>query len=304
MTVNEYLKAVLKSQTIASESAEYKELTAKADEVKGILKKAFEGAAFTTKYGGSRAKHTMIRESYDLDIVCYFERDENQAGETLAEIYESVKVALSEHYYVDPKTSALRLEEGNQHVIYTHVDVVPGRFIDETKTDTYLYQNGSDKQRLKTNTKVHVECIRDSGVTDTIKLLKLWREKWLRDVHVKTFVLELLAVKVLTDHKTECLENQLVKFWETLRDEKTLCVVDPANSNNDLSEALNSIKSTLQYSADNTLRTIDVYGRETVTGWENVFGKLDETPSDAQKAALINSIPNVVTQGTKPWSFD
>lgn len=304
MNVNEYLKAVVKSQTISSGSDEFNELIEKADEVKGILKKAYAGAAFTIKYGGSKAKHTMIRESYDLDLVCYFERDETQAGETLAEIYESVKVTLAEHYYVNPKTSSLRLEEGNPHVRYTHVDVVPGQFIDETKTDTYLYQNGSDKQRLKTNTKVHVECIRDSGVTAAIKMLKLWREKWLRDVHVKTFVLELLAVKVLTDHQTESLENQLLRFWEYVRDQECLTVVDPANGNNDLSETLNNIKSILEYSAESTLKTIDLYGREAVTGWESVFGKLDETPTETQKAALINSIPHIVTQGAKPWSSD
>ena len=49
-----------------------------------------------------------------------------------------------------------------------HIDVVPGRFTDETKADAYLYQCGGDKKRLKTNLDVHLDHVRDSGVTDAI----------------------------------------------------------------------------------------------------------------------------------------
>jgi len=41
-------------------------------------------------YGGSKAKETMILESYDLDLHCYFAHDDTSAGTTLKEIYENV----------------------------------------------------------------------------------------------------------------------------------------------------------------------------------------------------------------------
>ena len=45
-----------------------------------------------------------------------------------------------------------------------HLDVVPGRFTDDTKSDCFLFQNGADKERLKTNLQVHIDPLRpDTG---------------------------------------------------------------------------------------------------------------------------------------------
>jgi hypothetical protein len=46
----------------------------------------------------------------DLDIVCYFPNDDTSAGATLKEIFDSVHQKLGEEYYVEPKTSAVRLK--------------------------------------------------------------------------------------------------------------------------------------------------------------------------------------------------
>ena len=231
MNVNQYLQSLLQDQTISTISDEHKTLIAKRDEVEKILRAAFPDADITFKYGGSKAKHTMILANFDLDLICYFGRNDDAAGSSLLEVYETIQAKLSEHYHVTPKTSALRLEEGEDNC-YTHVDVVPGRFIDDTKTDVFLHQNGSKKERLLTNTKTHVEHIRDSGLTEAIRLLKLWRE--CSPFTLKTFILELLAVDVLTPLKKKSLEEQLLAFWQEVRDNvDKLAVTDPANSGND-----------------------------------------------------------------------
>lgn len=294
MNTSEYLTAVLEDQKLTDE--QLNELIAKRNEVEGVLRNAFSGIDKTIKYGGSRAKHTMIRASYDIDVVCFFDRDENDAGETLEDIFNNVADALGEHYTVESKTSAHRLVEGEDKQ-YTHIDVVPGRFTDETNTDVFLYQNGSEKNRLKTDTKTHVEHIRDSGLTDTIKLVKLWREYQGLEIF-KTFVLELLVIEVLKDHKKKSLEDQLVLFWETLRDEADeLHVEDPANpTGNDLSGVMDDCRSQIQIAAKTTLLTIEN------SGWEAVFGETGQA-SEQDKISAIGSVSVIRPSGAQPWSL-
>jgi hypothetical protein len=123
----------------------------------------------------------MDKESYDLDIVSYVCSGDDTAGETLEAIYENHKKALAKSYFVEPKGSALRLKGCSPEDLGVdfHIDVVPGRFTDETKTDAYLFQSNGDKRRLKTNLDVHLDHVRDSGVIDAIRLAKLWKESGL-----------------------------------------------------------------------------------------------------------------------------
>ena len=143
MTTIEYLNSVLAEQTLADDSIEMKELQTHRAEVEALIRAEFAGASPTIRYGGSRAKRTLIRESYDLDIVCYFPNGENGAGATLEEIFENVGVALGKQYSVSPKTSALRLRSNDMSRRDFHIDVVPGRFTDDTKSDCFLFQNGA-----------------------------------------------------------------------------------------------------------------------------------------------------------------
>ncbi len=182
MTTKEYLEGVLKSQDLADDSQELKDLQEHRKKVEKILRDGFPKAAPTIQYGGSRAKGTLDKEAYDLDVVCYFRNDDTSAGGTLKEIFENVSNKLSEDYYVEPKTSAVRLRDKKNKVDF-HIDVVPGRYVDDTKSDCFIYQNGADKERLKTNLSVHIEHVKNSGVVPAIRLLKLWKVR--RGLRVK-----------------------------------------------------------------------------------------------------------------------
>jgi hypothetical protein len=272
MDPDTYLDSVLASQRLASDSDELKALQKHRKDVEALLRSVFEDCSPTIRYGGSQAKGTLIKEAYDLDIICYFPHEDTAAGTTLEEIYSNVRDALSKEYTVEPKPSALRLKDSdpqNAHPDF-HVDVVPGRFINESKTDAFLYRSSAEKCRLKTNLEVHIQHVRDSGVTDTIRLLKLWRVR--NNLFVKHFVLELLAVKLLSRHKSKGRSDQLLLYWETLRDSSdSLTVDDPANpSGNDLSELFDSaVRLHLSSAASLTLSTINNQG------WEAVFGSTD-----------------------------
>jgi hypothetical protein len=296
MTADEYLSEVLASQALGDDSEELKALQTHRSDVEKLIRDNFKNTALTIRYAGSKAKGTMNKESYDLDIVSYVASGDNTAGETLENIYENHKKALGKKYIVEPKGSALRIkgcDPVNLGVDF-HIDVVPGRFTDDTKTDAYLYQSGGDKTRLKTNLDVHLDHVRNSGVIDAIRIAKLWRVR--NGLPVRTFVLELAVIKLLKDQKTKCLSAQMEHFWTELRDNPAnLWIEDPANPNgNDLSKCLDdNLKSQLASAAKRTLEQIKS------SDWEVVFGNVQKQ----EKAARIEILRSAAAVATpsRPW---
>jgi hypothetical protein len=297
MNENEYLAAILKQQTLAPNSQELNALQEHRGKVDGLLRDYFKASSPTIRYGGSKAKGTMIKEAYDLDMTCYFGHDDTIAGQTLEDIYGNTRKALESDYWVEPKPSALRLKDHDPQNFRVdfHIDVVPGRYTDGTKSDTFLYQSSGEKKRLKTNLDVHIEHVRDSGLTEAIRLLKLWRVR--NGIRIRHFALELLTIKLLKDKKSLTLAGQLIHVWEELRDHSNnLAIEDPANPNgNDLSALLDaSIKSELSGVGRATLNTI------TNSGWQAVFGPIDDMPEMEKTDSLKHAATRVVTP-TKPW---
>jgi len=269
MDENQYLSDILQSQTLDPDGQEMKDLRSRRDDVEKLLCKKFEKSSLTIKYGGSKAKGTMIIEAYDLDVICYFDHEDAEAGGTLQEIYENVEKALGDDYLVTRKPSALRLKSRDlsQWAADFHIDVVPGRFIDGDQGDVFLYRSSGEKGRQKTNLDVHISHVRDSGVIDAIRLLKLWRAR--NNLSVRHFILELLAIELLKGKRDAKLADQLKHVWAELRDNaESIKVEDPANpTGNDLSEMFSSaIKHELSTVAAQTLEIIEK------DGWEKVFG--------------------------------
>jgi hypothetical protein len=276
MSDKKYLEDILASQTLEPDGQEMKDLRARRADVEKILREKFEECSPTIRYGGSKAKGTMIKEAYDLDMTCYFGRDDNGAGETLQEIYENVEAALGDDYLITRKPSALRLKSKGLSDWATdfHIDVVPGRFIDEKNEDVFLYRSSGEKGRQKTNLDVHIEHVKNSGVTDAIRLEKLWRAR--NFLSVRHFVLELLTIKLLKGKKSLDLPEQLKHVWTELRDNvDAITIEDPANpTGNDLSELFNtSVRQELSSTAKRTLEQIER------SGWEAVFGSVPEKSS-------------------------
>lgn len=298
MTDNEYLNEVLNSQNLDPEGPELKALQKEREKVEKLLRKKF-GSSPTIKYGGSKAKGTMIKESYDLDIINYFPHDDLSAGETLEDIYNNTYDALSDDYLVEKKGSALRLKDKTQQSYGTdfHIDVVPGRYIEEDDGDVFLYRSTGEKKRSKTNLDVHIEHVKDSGVIEAIRLEKLWRVR--NAVPIKNFALDLLTIDLLKSMKNSSLTSQLIHVWEEFRDHsESLSIEDPANpSGNDLSEMLSaSVRLSLKQIATSTLSTLEA------NGWEAVFGSVEKM-SDSDKKASLQIIAASLPRPTKPWTY-
>jgi hypothetical protein len=299
MTNHEYLERILTDQTLAEDGPELKALRLEREAVEELLREEFQPCNPTIRYGGSKAKGTMIREMYDLDIPCYFDRDDQDAGGTLEDIFHKTEKALGKKYKVQPKTSVLRLlsSQDENRGIYTHVDVVPGRFIDDSNEDCFLYINGGEKCRLRTNIETQINYIRDSGRRPAIRLAKLWRVR--SGLQIKTFGLELSVIQILASRKIgNDLDDQLIEFWKTWRDEsRGIRIEDPANpSGNDLGNLLtDQIRLSLSIAAANSLRLVEN------NGWEAMFGKPREEGFVSRTKTIASAASAYGSRGTKPW---
>jgi hypothetical protein len=287
MTDNEYLKKVLEQQTLDTDGDEMEELRSRRDDAESRLRKKF-GSGPSIRYGGSKAKGTMIKEAYDLDVICYFDNDDDSAGDTLQEIYDSVAEVFEEDYLIERKPSAIRLKSKNADnwAEDYHTDIVPGRFVDDERDDVFLYRSSGEKGRQKTNLDVHINHVKASGLTDAVRLEKLWRKR--NNLSIRHFVLELLVIDLLKNKKSLPLTDQLIHFWTEVRDNiEDMTVEDPANPyGNDLSELFNAtVKYELSSAARTTLETIEK------DGWKKVFGELPE------EEKTNNGYPNIWIPG-------
>jgi len=184
-------------------------------------------------YAGSFGKKTMIRQQYDLDIVVYWGSD---CGYSLQGIYQAVGEVLRKDWTsVNPKTVAWELPfQGG-----FHIDVVPGRALNNTYLYANLYRRDTGTS-LQTSIKVHIDTVRNSGRRDVIRLMKLWRAK--RGVPFKkSLALELMTIDGCKGLRTDELEKQLISALAYVRDNiLTIKIVDPANSNNVLSDEIST----------------------------------------------------------------
>jgi len=232
MTVNEFLQKLLKSQALTQQMLD--DLSSYRQEVEEFLREKF-GEEPTIRYGGSKAKGTMIKENYDLDIVCYFPRE---CDRDIKDIYNDVHKKLSEKYFVTPKTSALRIQkvDNNKAKLDYHIDVVPGRFVDDKKREAFLYVAQREGSRIKTDLEKHIDVISKSGCVDLIRLGKLWRVR--NNISLRTFLLELLVIDCLKGSRSkDDLQSSFKQFLEYLRDSiSDVRLEDPANTNNVVSD--------------------------------------------------------------------
>ncbi len=294
MSGNQYFIDLLASQKLDETSNEWKDLDDEADAIEDIVRAAYPDSIIMFTHGGSRAKRTMIREDYDLDEVLYFQNGDTAAGETLEEIYEAIAKLLAKHYIVRRKRSALRLSMKDGRDL--KVDVVPGRYVDQTQTDVFIHQNEGEKRWLKTNIIEHVTHVRDSGCTDVIMLAKLWRTR--DDIPIKTFPLELLVIAALSADNSGTLEDRFCRVLTAFRDDiDNFSIVDPANpTGNDLSHALTEkIRNTLSKVAGDTLAAADEHG------WEHVFGKIETRQACVPRVQIVRAAAASIAVPTRPW---
>lgn len=296
MSDDQYLSSVLEKQALGEESPEMDDIRTERKKVDGILRSAFKDTELHIREGGSKAKHTMVRTSYDLDLTCYFTHGDDTPGSSLEEIYDNVHLSLANDYHRQKKKSAIRLMNKVDEKDF-HIDVVPGRFVDDKNEDVFIFRRERDKSRLKTNLDTHVTFIRDSGLTEVIQLAKLWRDSL--DLDIKTFILELLVVKY-TSLPKKGLSDRLKSLMVAFVEKEDLSIEDPANPvGNVLSDIFtNNVKKSIKLAAKNTVAVIDE------EGWEGVFGAYTQEEQPPQPSATALRIGDTQHQQKPEWHSD
>lgn len=289
-----YLQEILAEQKLANDSAEMKALRTEREAVEKVLAASFSSCDYSIRYGGSKAKGTLIKEMYDLDIVFYLHNGEEGAGKALEDIFFNVAKALRHAYTVQEKTSALRLrsKDGKSDL---RIDVVPGRFTSDDGTDCYLYQNGAEKCRLKTNLDTHIAHVRDSGVLDAIGILKLLRVRF--GLSIKQFAWELLVIELLKSKKKSSLSSQLDHVLRSIEEsDSPITIQDPANpTGNDLMPLLKASWSELRSTAKSVRTEV------ANNGWRGVFGDLES--EKAARIARLTSAASSIATPIRPWNI-
>lgn len=288
MSNNQLLKAILGQQSLDENSAEYKSMIKQGEEIQTLLSASFQDDEPVIQFAGSQAKGTMVKSKYDLDITCYFTSGSNTAGNSLKELFEAVKEALSGEYLTEVKNSAIKIYSQNEDG-YLHVDVVPGRFVDGKEGDVFLHVEKWDEHRLKTNLQTHISHVRNSGFLEEIKLMKIWNTR--NGGPFKTFILELLTIKVLQDNNRKGMaldENIEFLFSELSEKIDTIAVEDPANpAGNDLSLHFDStMRLNAKMRLEETARLLETHD------WEGIFVPLEKASHASIKTQAVNSQMN------------
>lgn len=229
MTAEEFLRTLLTQQELTDQ--EMNVLRQMRDQIQQQLSVLNGGPRFY--YAGSYGKKTIIRQRYDLDIVMYWP---NTATYTIKAIYDAVGEVLKKNWkYVNSKTVSWELPFDGGF----HIDIVPGRALDPLYREANLYRTDTGTT-LKTSLKTHIDTVRNSGRRDAIRLMKLWRER--RNVPFKkSFLLEMMTIEGCKGIRFDNLNDQVQSSLIYIHDNILTCnFTDPANSNNSLSDDLNS----------------------------------------------------------------
>ena len=227
MTNESYLREILDGQDLTeNQKRNIRELR---DKIEGQLRNGIKGTP-KAYYGGSYAKNTMIKASYDLDIVLYWPSDSPYSLESL---YRAAEGVLNRNWRtVRKKKVGLELPfEGD-----FHIDVIPGKFSSKDENYAYLYNNKTGG-RFQTSIYIQVDYVNKSGRQDVIRLMKLWKKR--KNVPIKTFILESCIIEGCKGIDRTKLESQLLAAFNYLRDSiQNVRIEDPSNSNNIISDDL------------------------------------------------------------------
>lgn len=181
------------------------------------------------KLSGSRAKGDAIDLSSDLDLFISLS---SSTPCSLKEIYYSLCKYVS--------NNGIQIRKQNVSIGVTYqdkkIDLVPARRIDSHSDYHNLYKRKQDSW-MQTNIDLHINNIRKSSRVTEITALKIWKELHnleFPSIYLETYVLEALSGRTRYDYANNFvyLLRDIVGNFQTRR------VVDPANTNNILSDDL------------------------------------------------------------------
>lgn len=183
---------------------------------------------------GSLAKGTAVAGGTDVDV---FISIKNNVPEDLEGIYESLYRWADERFWIPSRQNV----SIGISWLGTKVDLVPGRVQGILTTDHSLWKNKQQTWK-QTNITTHINTVRNSGRVSEIRALKIWRQ--CHKLDFPSFYLELTVIDALWGRpKGVSLAANVSTCLEYIRaNVETACVIDPANTNNVISDDLTTVE--------------------------------------------------------------
>lgn len=187
------------------------------------------GHLLSVEPSGSFSKGTANASGTDIDL---FISVSPNVVESLREIYDKLERAFQDAGYETRRQNV----SINVRVDGQSVDLVPAKRQNLMLADHSLYRRKADTW-TKTNVATHSQHVLLSGRTEEIRIIKLWRDQLGLDW--PSFYVELTIIRALRSATYGDLAANVSRVYDFLRDDfLTARVVDPANTNNIISDDL------------------------------------------------------------------
>lgn len=226
MSGDQYLARILKKYTVDIVS-----IQAVGQSIYPLIKRWGNDYLVKAEFSGSTSKGTGINIGTDADI--FLSVSSNTPG-TLSDLYNTLYNAVTQAGYVARRQNVSIGITVNGYKI----DLIPGRRQSQHGNDHSLYKSkmGSWTQ---TNINTHINYVKNSNRIHEIRLTKIWRQ--LHNLEFPSFYLEMAVIDALRYSFVGNISNNFLKVLDLFRDNLVSArYVDPANTNNIISEDLNA----------------------------------------------------------------
>ncbi len=226
MTAEEYLKNIITQKKADSITIDDYRL----NNVKLTLTTWAGQQLSSLKQSGSSAKGTALKGIADFDIFISLKSD---TSETLKEIYNKLETTFKNGGWVTRRQ--------NVSIGITHnnlkIDLVPGKIQSGYQNYHSIYSSKKDTW-MQTNIDLHISKVRNSSRINEIILTKIW--KHIHNIDFPSIYIELTVLDALYDTSTNNLAANFLTVLTFLRDDfVSRSIIDPANTNNKVSDMLN-----------------------------------------------------------------
>lgn len=229
MSPDQYLRNILAREQV--DAGMFSPVRSAAETLAPMLNHWGNGYLLGIQPSGSFAKGTGNRSGTDIDLFLTLS---SKTPDTLTQIRGSLGTCLNQHgYQYRDQNVSLGI-----NVSGYKVDLVPGKRQSQHGGDHSLFRKKANTW-TKTNIQTHISLVRESGRTEEIRVLKLWRDQ--KGLEFPSIYLELVTLEALRGKPHGRLSENVGSALQYLESNLvTKRIVDPANTNNVISEDLSA----------------------------------------------------------------
>jgi hypothetical protein len=244
MTADQYLQTILNREAV--DTGAYSPVRGVQTALYPIIQGWAGNQLLNVHPSGSFMKGTANKSGTDIDLFISLSE---QTTETLKEIYDKLFNRMKERGYGATQQNV----SINVRVNGYSVDLVPGKRQNNYGDDHSLYRRKANTW-TKTNVVTHINYVTRAGRLNESRLIKLWRSQ--KKLDFPPFYLELTIIDALSQQFSGTISTNVWKVFEYLRDRFSVArVVDPANTNNIISDDLSALeKNKIKTVAEQTLK--------------------------------------------------